>query len=890
MPSAPTQKRLRAGVLFRILGFLVLLLHARAPGAITLANARVSLTFDANYSLMEISEDFVGFKIEQASGGAPIWNLTLLHASATPGNALHWINDFTRINAHSAGINAHAGHSLTVVPGGQQLDITWSAMPVPDGSANDLIDLVLGVFLPNDSAEAAFSLDVQVSGSGYSLWRADAPILLLPESGTGLPTLNRAALPRKGGALVHDPADPIHGILMPLNQDETLDGSPTGSHPRDYELQYMHLYDAGSTHGLLVRTTDSEGYFKGLILHRHNSGQLYILPRHYPEEVTTAGLGYSLPYQLQIQPFVGDWFDGARFYREFFLSLPSASKGPIADRSDFAHDLAETMHLTHIADLNSGGNYPNALDLEASLEAWRDFFAPIQLSVHLRGMGPGNPDPDVVDPAGVAALDIASKLEIRSIPYTSSYAWLNTSLDDANFTRHNASIKNYSGSAQQGMFSDIRMDPSVADWRDKFNLRTQTMLNKGATDQYIDLNINFHFCFDTSHGHPLGSGRHFMNGYRTQMIETRATGKASHPSFSMLPEHRSELTVDLFDFYRLPYWAGDGDSLFVGGTEKTLPAPLIATVMHDYIGLSGSAGRESTYAQLGEETYRFVHAYSFVQGSGLTMADVGQNLDDFDSDKAATFAFLRDLLYHRSVATDTLLYGEMLRPPDTGSTLRTITIHGQGYSQPAILGSAFAADDGSVGFTLVNDASISEYGELRLHLADYGMKGLDQGTWAIYSTTPQLGAGTLSAQSEFYGGFREEDYTRLWRFEASEILLLQARAVVDQDGDGMGDSWETEHGLNPSYPGDAQLDPDGDGLANLAEFQFGCNPALADSDQDGDQDALEVALGSDPRDPTSGIEGPPGLPLLRGGASFLLLSLILMSSPFFIRRLQLPNA
>jgi hypothetical protein len=242
------------------------------------------------------------------------------------------------------------------------------------------------------------------------------------------------------------------------------------------------------------------------------------------------------------------------------------------------------------------------------------------------------------------------------------------------------------------------------------------------------------------------------------------------------------------------------------------------------------------------------------------------------------------------VATDTLLYGEMLRPPDTGSTLRTITIHGQGYSQPAILGSAFAADDGSVGFTLVNDASISEYGELRLHLADYGMKGLDQGTWAIYSTTPQLGAGTLSAQSEFYGGFREEDYTRLWRFEASEILLLQARAVVDQDGDGMGDSWETEHGLNPSYPGDAQLDPDGDGLANLAEFQFGCNPALADSDQDGDQDALEVALGSDPRDPTSGIEGPPGLPLLRGGASFLLLSLILMSSPFFIRRLQLPNA
>lgn len=47
---------------------------------------------------------------------------------------------------------------------------------------------------------------------------------------------------------------------------------------------------------------------------------------------------------------------------------------------------------------------------------------------------------------------------------------------------------------------------------------------------------------------------------------------------------------------------------------------------------------------------------------------------------------------------------------------------------------------------------------------------------------------------------------------------------IDDDADGMADTWETDNGLDPTDPGDAPLDNDGDGLTNLEEFEAGTDP------------------------------------------------------------------
>ena len=52
----------------------------------------------------------------------------------------------------------------------------------------------------------------------------------------------------------------------------------------------------------------------------------------------------------------------------------------------------------------------------------------------------------------------------------------------------------------------------------------------------------------------------------------------------------------------------------------------------------------------------------------------------------------------------------------------------------------------------------------------------------------------------------------------------EKKVVVDADGDGLPDDWETRNGLNPGSAADADGDADGDGFTNMEEFLAKTDP------------------------------------------------------------------
>jgi subtilisin family serine protease len=69
-------------------------------------------------------------------------------------------------------------------------------------------------------------------------------------------------------------------------------------------------------------------------------------------------------------------------------------------------------------------------------------------------------------------------------------------------------------------------------------------------------------------------------------------------------------------------------------------------------------------------------------------------------------------------------------------------------------------------------------------------------------------------------------------------------SIVDADGDGMDDEWESSNGIT-----DALGDADGDGILNIGEYRLGTGVNVYDTDGDEWRDGYEIWNGYDPFDP-----------------------------------------
>jgi len=137
-----------------------------------------------------------------------------------------------------------------------------------------------------------------------------------------------------------------------------------------------------------------------------------------------------------------------------------------------------------------------------------------------------------------------------------------------------------------------------------------------------------------------------------------------------------------------------------------------------------------------------------------------------------------------------------------------------------------------------------------------GMRFSNDGkSWSsevAYATSQQWALTAGDGVKTVYARFK--DASGNWMSTpASDTIELR----LDTDGDGLPDTWEASHGLDPSNPGDASGDLDGDGISNLEEYYNNSDPTspsdnlpVADAGADQTVNPTRVYLdGSGSRDP-----------------------------------------
>ncbi len=90
------------------------------------------------------------------------------------------------------------------------------------------------------------------------------------------------------------------------------------------------------------------------------------------------------------------------------------------------------------------------------------------------------------------------------------------------------------------------------------------------------------------------------------------------------------------------------------------------------------------------------------------------------------------------------------------------------------------------------------------------------GEWTLRLLTPELRVSCVNCE-------RPIPYAAT-NCSFCKTLQPESTPDVDKDDDGMFDTWETEHGLNPLDPEDANTDADRDGFSNKDEYLFKTDP------------------------------------------------------------------
>lgn len=642
--------------------------------ALTLSSGKLSLTFGASGESLALTGLSDATSHQWLSGTGEersLWLVTL----KGPDGATQEIRS-----------RAASFQSVTKTTRGSA--IKWSA-PVGDKAAI----VTLSIRLPKRSSLSYWSLQVEPP-DGWQVVKADFPVLPNVRPSGGL----KLAAPT-GWGLEYD-------VCPTLNW--------SGTHPSLVSaMQFVAFY--GSGHGLYVGLHDPQANHKHLAVKGSADGPGFTctnwpaMPRP-PEKV------YKVPYEAVIGVFEGDYWNAAQIYREFTFKAPWGKAGTVSKRPipSWLKDtelwlVPDAAPLDNVAQCKKAGEF---FSVPISLH-WYNWHE-IPFDTLYPEYFPTKPHFE----EGVKALQQAG---FHVMPYINGRLCDPTSKTWTQEGGDKAAARQEDGKPYTEVYgSKVPLNvmcPYTAFWQQKIAGIVDRLTNQcGVDGVYIDqiCAADANRCFDASHGHPVGGGHFWADGYRKLLDLAR----------SKLPQDRILTTEE-----NAECWIDQFDGLLLVNTPPQWGARVIPLFPSVYAGRTIPFGFQYFSPEDVKRSlpFRFKMARAFTYGSQLGWIGVGLITQP---EAAKEAEFLRNLAHCRKSGHKYLLSGRFLGMQSV--TGDNPTLSGEGPSPfgggdykietASVIASAWQAEDRSLGIAVANMSDARRDVEIELPLKAAGLE------------------------------------------------------------------------------------------------------------------------------------------------------------------------
>ena len=590
--------------------------------------------------------------------------------------------------------------------------------------------------------------------------------------------VERVLYPRLAGVRLGDGAELSVPLWMgqrgrdPVRLFTTATGAPRvfeWGYPGQLSMQLVAL-TRGARGGLYVSTDDSLAYRKSFVMSSAGAGLAQVEIAHVLSDPAKA-TRYAPSYGVRLGVTAGSWMHAAERYRTWGGVQSWARASRVARGTTTAW-----MRNTAIWVWNRGRAAPV---LDPAIRLRKTIGLPVSVFWHWWHNGPYDTSfPDYLPPRDgaepfTAAVKRAHAADVRAIVYMNQRLWC---VNTPSWTKEGAerwAVRERDGTVRKETYNVFNpepcapMDVSTKFWRDKYAGIADTVVKQYGIDGiYMDQAVLSLICWSPEHGHPVGGGHYWMDGFRALAADLRtrngtALGLGGEGGGeSWLPDLDAFLTLQV------------SEERYADPASGWEPIPLFQAVYHQHALTYGTYGsltyppydelwpdstRPPNAMTLLEQKYRrqflLEQARMFVWGMQPTIA----NLTDEQFEKRPSeIGYLSALATLRHANRAWLQDGAFVVTPEsdapmldfTGSRISIYAARRGGATEvplhaPAVMTGAWRAANGTVGIAL---ASIDDAPHQVTLTLDPARHGTARGAtlWRV-DATGKHAAGVLAA-------------------------------------------------------------------------------------------------------------------------------------------------